>query len=174
MLPEMARLANDQILITAGHVFFRPASVHSTVEFRTGTPGCRVVAGATDLGVELNKKRPDQLFVLSTSALPDFDTICVEGGHVTISHGVSLSELQRVAAKALPELAEYLEWFGSPQIRNAGTLAGNLANASPIGDMLPPLFVLDAQVVLVSAITRRSVNINDFYTGYRADRHAPR
>jgi xanthine dehydrogenase small subunit len=64
-------------------------------------------------------------------------------------------------------MASLLEYFGSPLIRNAGTLAGNLANGSPIGDMLPPLFVLNAEIELTGINGPRWININSFYAGYR-------
>ena len=60
-----------------------------------------------------------------------------------------------------------LNWFGSPLIKNAGTLGGNIANGSPIGDTMPALYVLNAEIELTSSAGARRVNINDFYTGYK-------
>ena len=73
----------------------------------------------------------------------------------------------------LPSFAEYLGWFGSPPIRNAGTLAGNLCTASPIGDTPPVLYVLGAEVELASASGRRRLPVEDFQTGYRCTARRP-
>jgi len=75
--------------------------------------------------------------------------------------------LERMAQKPMPEYAKLLGRFGSPQIKNAATLGGNIANGSPIGDAIPALFVLNAQVELAGASGSRRVDINDFYVGYK-------
>ena len=63
-----------------------------------------------------------------------------------------------------------LYYFGSPPIRNAGTIGGNIANGSPIGDSMPAMYVLNAEIELTGTGGSRRVNINDFYTGYKTDR----
>lgn len=168
ILEEMEQRATEAIQIIQGaKMFLRPSDLTAAVRMRPRGGAMQVIAGGTDLGVKFNKKPPEMMMIFSTAALPGFGEIKVEGDHISVGANVTLSELQQTLQSEFKELADYLEWFGSPQIRNAGTLAGNLANASPIGDMIPPLFVLDAQVILVAPTTRRAVNINDFYTGYR-------
>ncbi|MDW8262574.1 MAG: FAD binding domain-containing protein [Phycisphaerales bacterium] len=168
LLAEMQRLATEPVLITHGpHVFCRPDSLAAAAAARRQWEPLQVYAGGTDLGVMFNKKRPEAIRVLSTAGLPGLDSWELADSRLSVGANVRLSELQSVLRGAIPELAEYLEYFGSPQIRNAGTLAGNLATASPIGDMIPPLFVLQAQVVLAGPDRRRCLDINDFYTGYR-------
>lgn len=165
---EMVRLERQPVLVVDGpRSFFKPVTLEQAAEFRAGNPGCAIVAGGTDLGVQVNKgvRRPD--VTMSLLAVPELRTIECVPGAIVVGATATLTELQRAFA-AVPEFAQYLEWFGSPPIRNAGTLAGNLANGSPIGDMLPPLFVLEAKVELTSAGGgRRAVDVNDFYTGYR-------
>lgn len=164
---QMLGLDREPVLIVdGGRSFFKPVTIEQAAEFRAGNPGGAIVAGGTDLGVQVNKnlRRPE--VVMSLLALPELRRIEAKGGVLRVGATATLSQLQEAFAEA-PEFARYLEWFGSPQIRNAGTLAGNLANGSPIGDLLPPLFVLEAKVELVSTAGRRVVDVNDFYTGYR-------
>ncbi|HRK30918.1 MAG TPA: FAD binding domain-containing protein [Tepidisphaeraceae bacterium] len=168
ILEEMTAAAREGVLIAAGgRSFFKPVTIRQAVEFRAGNPGCAIIAGGTDLGVQMNKGMRTPMSILSTAALPDWQWLDVSNDAITFAGGVTLSVVQDVLREEIAECAEFLEWFGSPQIRNAGTLAGNLANASPIGDMLPPLMVLDAEIILTGATCERAVSINDFYTGYR-------
>ena len=77
------------------------------------------------------------------------------------------SELLELCEEEVPELAEILSVFGSPQIRHVGTIGGNIINASPIADSLPFLFVMETELELAGPSGRRRVNINDFYQGYK-------
>jgi xanthine dehydrogenase small subunit len=167
LVEQMVGLDREPVLIVDGaRSFFKPVTIEQAVEFRAGNPGCAIVAGGTDLGVQVNKnlRRPE--VVMSLLALPELRRIETKRDVIRVGATATLSQLQEAFAQT-SEFAQYLEWFGSPQIRNAGTLAGNLANGSPIGDLLPPLFVLEAKVELASTAGRRVVDVNDFYTGYR-------
>jgi xanthine dehydrogenase small subunit len=97
----------------------------------------------------------------------------VSDGRLTIGSTVTLSQLERAVETLIPELHRILRLFGSPQIRNAGTVAGNVANGSPIADLLPFLFVAGAEIELASVRGRRTVNINAFYRGYKTLDIAP-
>jgi len=94
-------------------------------------------------------------------------------GLLIVGAMTSLAELERACADALPEYARMLYWFGSPPIRNAGTLGGNIANGSPIGDTMPALYVLNGEIELTGTSGARRVNINEFYTAYRQTVMAP-
>lgn len=152
---------------TAGARFFKPISVENAVRFRKEHAACLIVSGATDLGVQRNKGTRQISVVMSTAALRNLQEIAITPKNLCIGAGVTLSELERVTAVHLPELSEFLAYFGSPLIKNAATLAGNLVNASPIGDMIPALFVLGGEVELAGTNSTRWVRIDEFYTGYR-------
>ena len=79
----------------------------------------------------------------------------------------SWSSLLAAYEELEPEFARILDVFGAPQIRHVGTIGGNIANASPIADSLPFLYVMDATLTLASSAGRREVNVNDFYLGYK-------
>jgi xanthine dehydrogenase small subunit len=167
LAPQLEQAAAESVLIVDGErSFFKPITLEQAVEFRAGNPACAIVAGGTDLSVQINKRisRPD--VVMSLLGVGELRVIAQRDGALEVGATATLTELQR-AVEPIPAFVDWLELFGSPMIRNAGTLAGNIANGSPIGDMLPPLFVLDATVELASAAGRRTVNVNDFYTGYR-------
>ena len=168
LAPSLAAIAKQEVLINAqNRTFFKPKSLDSAIRFRKDNPSAIIIAGGTDLGVVMNKGKIDPEILMSTAALPAFDTVTVEDNSLIVGGGATHAAVQAAMVETIPEYDGYLEWFGSPQIRQAGTLAGNLATGSPIGDSLPPLCVLDASIELTGPGGTRRVNINDFYTGYR-------
>jgi xanthine dehydrogenase small subunit len=168
ILDGLRQQEHDDVLIRAdGRICFRPATVAAAARFRADNPDCAIVAGGTDLGVQINKGIRDPAIILSASALHELRAIDRDGDTLVVGATATLTELERACADAFPEYARLLYWFGSPPIRNAGTLGGNIANGSPIGDTMPALYVLDAEIELTGVNGARRVNINDFYTGYR-------
>jgi len=107
--------------------------------------------------------------MLSLAKIPGLDELTVaapaSGAEIVAGANVTLSAFEKFIETRIPELHRILEIFGSPQIKNAGTLAGNIANGSPIGDTLPYLFVAGAQLELNGGA--RTVEVNDFYLGYK-------
>jgi xanthine dehydrogenase small subunit len=166
--PALASLAAEQVEITAGEKrFFKPITVPVAVDYRSKHSNSVLLAGGTDLGVLMNKRKIAPPTIVSTAALPGFDQVEITADAIVAGGGATHDAVQRAMADFMPEYFNYLEWFGSPQIRQAGTLAGNLATGSPIGDSLPPLIVLSAEIELTGPAGVRRVNLNDFYTGYR-------
>jgi xanthine dehydrogenase small subunit len=144
-----------------------PTLLAEACTFKRDNPGCTVIAGGTDVGVQINKGMRDPRSILSLSALRELEEIKVENGAIVAGALSSIGDLERISQDALPEYAKLLYWFGSPPIKNAATVGGNIANGSPIGDSMPAMYVLNAQIELIGVTTTRRVNINDFYTGYR-------
>jgi xanthine dehydrogenase small subunit len=93
--------------------------------------------------------------------------IALRGDSLVVGGRVSLARFETSVQELVPELAPIMDRFGSPQIKNAGTLAGNIANASPIADSLPFLFVTNASLELTGATGPRTVAVRDFYLGYK-------
>jgi len=166
-LAELARCADEPVRLAAdGKIFFKPTTLAEAAKFKSEHADCLVISGGTDLGVQMNKGLREPKTILSTAAL-NLTDLQVSSDQIIAGAGVSLADLESAAAAALPEYAQFLAWFGSPPIKNAGTLGGNIANASPIGDTMPALFVLNASVELFGINGPRLVNINDFYIGYK-------
>ncbi|MGH7179230.1 MAG: molybdopterin cofactor-binding domain-containing protein, partial [Tepidisphaeraceae bacterium] len=105
--------------------------------------------------------------VLSLSALESLRAVRIEKNTIIAGARASIADLEEATRDALPEYSRLLYLFGSPPIKHAGTLGGNIANGSPIGDSMPALFVLHAEVELSGSAGTRRINITDFYTGYK-------
>lgn len=165
---ELALAASQSVYLESeGRAFFRPTTLTDAANFKAAHTDCVIVSGGTDLGVQVNKGLRKIKTVLSTAALPDLRELRISDEEILVGANISIAELGEAVTEALPEYASMIGKFGSPQIKNAATLGGNIANASPIGDTMPALFVLNAQVELSGASGSRKVNINDFYTGYK-------
>lgn len=130
-----------------------------------------LVAGATDLWLEVSQRYQDFDGFIDVSAVAELRRIETRDGRLQIGAAVTLEEVQDWFGFGVWQsgaITGVLERFGSPQIRARGTVGGNLANASPIADLPPLLLTLDARVHLVQADgSRRVVALDDFYTGYR-------
>lgn len=147
--------------------FFKPTDIKSAVEFRSKNPIAVIVSGGTDVCVNLNKGRiePQKIMVLThVSGLSELQT---SAETIEVGARVTLRRLEEFFQSALPEFHHILWIFGSPQIRYAGTLAGNIANGSPIADSLPFLFVSGAEVEVAGTKGNRRIKVSELYSGYR-------
>lgn len=168
MLDDLHAHARNEVLIRADdRVWFKPASITAAARFRQEHSEATIIAGGTDLGVLVNKGLRDPKVVISIAHLDEINAVTRENGTLVLGAAATLAEMERACAEALPEYARLLYWFGSPPIRSAATLGGNIANGSPIGDTMPALYVLNAEIELTGVNGSRRVNINDFYTGYK-------
>ncbi|MEM9187155.1 MAG: FAD binding domain-containing protein [Planctomycetota bacterium] len=171
-LAPLADRAFDVADPAGGGRVYSPVELEDALRFRSDHPGCCVVAGATDLGVQRNKGKtlPGVMLDLSrVASLDEFTVLDNESQGPTLAAGAlsTWADLLDWSRGELPEFAKTLSVFGSPQIRHAGTLGGNIVNASPIADSLPLLYVMDAQLVVASSGGNRAVAITDFYRGYK-------
>ena len=166
---DLAKAASGPLRVEAGdRAVFKPATLDDAIAYRAAHPTCTIVSGATDVGVLFNKRVRDVVDALQLGGVRELRSIEVDDASIHVGATATLGELEAVALEHHEELGRFLSWFGSPQIKAAGTLAGNVATGSPIGDTLPTLHVLNAEVELAGPRGRRRVNINDYYTGYRA------
>ncbi|MFC5175984.1 xanthine dehydrogenase small subunit [Nocardioides taihuensis] len=147
--------------------FARPADLEEALALLAEHPDATVVAGCTDWGVEANLLGRRAAYVVAVDRLPELRGLTVDDETVEIGAALTLSEAESALAGAVPLLDEVWPQFASRLIRNGATLGGNLATASPIGDLPPALLALDATLVLASAAGRREVALTDFWTGYR-------
>ncbi len=146
---------------------FLPTSLADAVRLKAAHPKAVIVSGGTDVHVVCNKRHTEPQTVISLANVAGLQGITIEDGFVSIGAKVSLAKLEQQLGDIFPEFTQMLERFGSPQIKHAGTLAGNIANGSPIGDSLPFLFVMDAEVEALGPAGTRLINFNSLYTGYR-------
>lgn len=147
-----------------------PATVDEAVEHLAAAPASTVLAGGTDLMVEVNDghRRPVGVVVVNRIAELRSWRYDPRTAAVTIGSAVTYSEmLDGPLATLVPALSEAARTVGSPQIRNAGTLGGNLGTSSPAGDGLPVLSALDAEVELASIAGRRRLPFDEFMLGVK-------
>ena len=148
-----------------------PRSLDEALRLKAERPDAWPIEGGTDVMVELNfdRRRPPAL--LNLNEVPELKGWSREDGTLRLGAGLTYAEAERgELAAALPALAEASRTVGSPQIRNRGTLGGNLGTASPAGDSLPPLLVEEAEVEVASARGERRLPLHEFLVGPK--RHA--
>ena len=140
-------------------------SWREALELKAARPEAVPIAGGTDLMVELNfdRVRPD--VVLDLTRVAELTEWGPENGRLRVGSGVTYARLISELGDRLPGLAIASRTVGSPQIRNRGTVGGNLGTSSPAGDGLPPLFASDAEVELASSTGTRRVPVTEFVTG---------
>jgi CO/xanthine dehydrogenase FAD-binding subunit len=148
-----------------------PATIEAATAMLAEHPGALLLAGGTDLMVEINEghRRPGDT-VIALNRIADLRSWRHDpvARTVTIGAAVTYTELTREPlAGWMPALAEAARTVGSPQIRNAATLGGNLATCSPAGDGLPVLSALEATVTLASVSGRRTVAVDEFMVGVK-------
>jgi xanthine dehydrogenase small subunit len=150
-----------------GNEFVSPATIAEVAHYLVKHPTSTLLAGSTEVGLQVNKQysRPDHIVYLGnvTELKQVKDT--PQAWH--IGAVVSLTEVESLVSKAYPDFAEVLRRFGSPPIRSTATLAGNIANGSPIGDTMPCLMALGATLTLRRGDKTRTVSLDKFYTGQK-------
>jgi xanthine dehydrogenase molybdopterin binding subunit/xanthine dehydrogenase small subunit len=157
----------------SGQRFARPTSLEALLALRTAHPDAVLVAGATEIGVDLNKKGRAFPFLISTEAVAELTAVTETPAAFHVGGAVTLTALEEALRGELPCVDKMLWVFASRQIRNRATLAGNLVTASPIGDMAPVLLALDAEVVLASMRGDRTLKLSEFFLSYRKTALAP-
>ena len=146
---------------------YTPKTRQALANLKRNHPDARLFAGSTDLALESTQqlKTLDQL--ISVGQVPELNMLQEEENGVRIGAAVPLNKLKPLLLKHFPMLDE-LHWrFASMPIRNQATLGGNVANASPIGDMPPALLALNASIVVDNGENKRNIDINSFFTSYR-------
>ncbi|MFE9246064.1 FAD binding domain-containing protein [Nocardiopsis sp. NPDC006938] len=147
--------------------FLRPSTLVEALEARSAHPDGVPIMGGTDVMVELNfdKRRPPALIDLTR--VPELTEWGVDGGSTRLGAGVPYTRIIEHLSDRAPALARASRSVASPQIRNRGTVGGNLGGASPAGEAHPPLLATDAEIELASVRGTRRVRARDFYLSFR-------
>ena len=145
----------------------RPSSWPDAIRLRSQHPGVSPICGGTDLMVDINFGRARPAGLLDLTSVEGFDSweLIEDGRTVRIGAGVSFTRIIDELSHLCPALAQAARTVGSPQIRNRGTVAGNLATASPAGDAHPVLLASWARVEVESLRGPRLIDIDDFFVG---------
>ncbi len=162
---------------TGDERYLRPASLSALLQQRAKFPKAQVVAGCTDVGLWVTKMHRRFERVLDVTAARELQRVETYPHHIAIGAAVSLTDAFAALVAERPQLLTFSQRFAGLPVRNAGTLGGNVANGSPIGDTMPLLIALGASVVLMrwkktaagGEIAHRELRLEDLYTGYRTN-----
>uniref|UniRef100_E1T6D3 Xanthine dehydrogenase, small subunit n=1 Tax=Burkholderia sp. (strain CCGE1003) TaxID=640512 RepID=E1T6D3_BURSG len=153
--------------------FYAPVTLEAFARLRDEYPQARLVAGSTDVGLWVTKQFRELGDMLYIGNVRELKSIERDAQTLAIGAAVTLEDAYAALAADYPELAELWTRFASLPIRNAGTLGGNVANGSPIGDSMPALLALGAEVVLRQGTRTRTLPLDAFYLGYQKTALAP-
>ena len=153
--------------------FHAPTTLAELAALRVQMPKAQLLAGSTDVGLWVNKQFRDLGDIVYVGDVADMKTVTELDGALYIGAGASLEAAWRALAQRAPSLTDVWLRFASPPIRHAGTMGGNVANGSPIGDSPPVLMALDAQIELRQGERVRRMPLQDFYVDYMKNRLEP-
>ncbi len=167
---QLHKLADNQHTIVGGRdqFFAAPASETELTRLYSLHPDATLLAGATDVGLWLTKGLQDLKKIIWLGRVQGLDEITQEGDVLSISAMASHAKALPWLAAIDPDLGEIMRRFGSKQVRSSGTVGGNVANGSPIGDLPPALIALGAKVELASDKAIRTIALEDFFLAYRS------
>ena len=152
----------------AGQTFHAPRTLDELVALRAAHPAATLLAGSTDIGLWVTKQMRDLGDIIYLGHVDALKTVSEAGGMLDIGAGVTLEDAYQAVCKHYPDqLSAMWQRFASLPIRNAGTLGGNVANGSPIGDSMPWLIALGSQVVLRGPVGERVIALEDLYLAYQ-------
>jgi len=161
---RIAALPRDMVRMTG---FFAPLGAGEFARYLVEHPGATVLAGGTDIGLWLTKEHRDLDDVAYIGRVAELRKIEDTPKQLEIGAAVTYAEAYEALERIHPDIGELLRRLGAVQVRAAGTLAGNIANGSPIGDSMPVLLALDATLILQKGEATREARLARFYTGYR-------
>lgn len=162
-----AMKGGDTISIASGEGrLIVPNSEEALARVLAEEPDATIVAGSTDVGLWVTKQMRALDPVVFINHLPELQSITAGEGGLTIGAGVTYSRAFDAIARKVPTLGRLIDRIGGEQVRNMGTIGGNVANGSPIGDSPPPLIALGATVKLRSVSGTRMLRLEDFFIDY--------
>ncbi len=153
--------------------YLAPITLPALLKARAAHPGAQLVAGCTDVGLWVTKQHRQFDSVLDVTQVRELRRIEDYPHHLAIGAAVPLADAFAALTKDRPQLHNFAMRFAGLPVRNSGTLGGNVANGSPIGDSMPLLIALHANVVLMSVGGHREIPLEKLYTGYRQNLMAP-
>ncbi|MGF6923490.1 xanthine dehydrogenase small subunit [Paraburkholderia sp. 40] len=151
----------------AGQRFAAPRTVAALARIKHQEPAARLLAGSTDIGLWVTKQMRELGNLVYVGQIAELQKLETNDDWIEIGAGVSVEKAYAEIAKQYPELTEMWQRFASLPIRNAGTLGGNIANGSPIGDSMPGLIALGARVIVRGGDIEREMPLEDLYLAYQ-------
>jgi xanthine dehydrogenase small subunit len=167
-LAEFVGPNSSETLIIAqnGRRFIAPSTVDALADILLETPDATIVAGATDVGLWVTKQMRVLRDVVYVGGIPELRRIVETGDGLEIGGAATYVEAVAALARLYPDFGELIRRIGGLQVRTVGTIGGNIANGSPIGDSPPALIAIGATLVLRRGAERREMPLEDFYIAY--------
>jgi xanthine dehydrogenase small subunit len=171
----LAGLASDETLSFAheGKRYFAPVNIAEFALICANFPDAAIIAGATDAALWVTKQMRDLPVMIHIGRIAELREVRAEGDRIRIGAAATYADAEKLLAAAYPDFGELFRRLGGTQVRNAGTIGGNIANGSPIGDTPPALIALGAELVLRKGDERRRMPLEDFFIAYGKQDRAP-
>ena len=166
-------LRSPELDLTHHSSYLSPGTLPELLRARAAHPTAQIVAGTTDVGLWVTKQHMQFDHVIDVSKTRELRCIEQHPQHIAIGAAVTLADAFAALCADRPQLHDFTARFAGLSVRNSGTLGGNVAGSSPIGDSMPLLIALGARVVLMSVRGSRDFALEDFYTGYKTNVLAP-
>ena len=173
IVAQLEALAEKRAQVPAVGTYLDPTTLPELLALRAANPDAQIVAGCTDVGLWVTKMHMQFARVLDVTRVQELRRVERYENHVAIGAAVTLTDAFEALVADRPQLKTFANRFAGLPVRNSGTLGGNVANGSPIGDSMPLLIALGAHVVLLSVRGHRELPLENFYTGYRKNVLAP-
>ena len=165
-LLDQLEIIKPQQVLCLDNKYFAPTTISALAGLVSEYPDATLLAGGTDVGLWVTKQYRELPVIIYLGQVEELKTNYVDNEFICIGANVSLSDAFDTLLEYYPDLFEIVRRFASPPIRNAGTLCGNVANGSSIGDSMPALMCLGTKLVLRSATATRELALDKFYPGY--------
>lgn len=175
-IKKLERIKNEDtpsFLSAKNQQYLMPRDIRELCKLLHEHPEARLVAGGTDLSLEITQGLKKFETLIDILNVPQMNSVYENNGHIIIGAAVNFTDAKATLVNLQPNLTELIERFGSLQIRNRGTLGGNIANASPVADMPPVLIALNANITLMKMDSERTIPLEEFYTGYKKTQLMP-
>jgi len=147
--------------------FFSPKTIQDLKNIIQKNSNFNLLAGGTDLSLKVTKERKEISCIINLKEIKELDFIKINKKYIEVGAATSLTKFENQIKKYYPDFYGVLKRYGSVQIRNVGTIGGNIATASPIGDTLPILLSLNAEILIEGLNKKKVLPINNFFLGYR-------
>jgi len=147
--------------------YFAPISVNELKKILRAEPNSKLISGGTDVSLIVTKERKDLNSLVYLNSIDELNYIKEDNKYIEVGASTPLIKFELIIKKYFPDFSQILKRYGSVQIRNVCTIAGNIATASPIGDTLPLLLALDTQIIVKSKNKTQIIPLNGFFVNYR-------
>ena len=147
--------------------YFAPKTVYELKKILKQHPNSKLLSGGTDVSLIVTKERKDLDSLIYINSIDELNYIKKNNNYIEVGATTPLINFESIIKRYFPDFAQILKRYGSVQIRNVCTIAGNIATASPIGDTLPLLLSLDSQIIIKDKSKTKIVPLNGFFINYR-------